>query len=295
MATIFSATSLEALALIITHYNTLVPSAKQLNATDFVFAPPMVNPRPDSVKNTLLVAHPRATSGKYGAVRLHYNRMNLSENILAGMGKAASEVLSAQAFVAHLNTRLNVQMSVDDFAPFTLPPYQDGLQFTVTLTAHPHAYLWQGSAVVNMSYAGDQVVTQYFTSVLYAAEVSDAMGLHLPSLVKASIGSQLVDEFSLDAPTLVGGDLEETVAYEGLFIGGENLYRLAAPRIVAGEMREEIVYQVYMPTSGDVYTITRPTINAGTLVVSINYITYTPVSSDAYTLQQPKINSGTLT
>ena len=295
MAIIFSATSPEALALIVAHYNALVPAAKHLSVTDFVFDAPVVDPRPNSPKNTLLVARPLATSGKYGAVRLHYNRMALSQNIQPTMGKAISQVLSAQAFIAHLNTQLNVAMSAEDFEPFSLPPYEDGLQFTVTLTAKPNAYLWQGSASVNMSYAGEEVVTQYFTSVLYATEVSDALTIQTPRVVQASAGQQLADDFVLASPTLEGGTLEETVAYEGVEPAADNVFKLALARITAGVLREEIVYKDYVPSAGDALTLSSPTLLGGSLTDVINYIDYDVVGSDALTFQQPKINSGTLT
>lgn len=96
-------------------YNQGLPVEKQINDTDFVYDAPLAHtPDATSAKNTLLIARPIATSGKYGLIRIYYDRIDVS-NLPAHPGVARDGNTTRADVINAINTYYGINLTTNDY------------------------------------------------------------------------------------------------------------------------------------------------------------------------------------
>lgn len=103
------------LASIINAYNTGLPVIMQLDETNYVFeALPLANASPDFIKNTVLKAHPKVLSGKYGVAQIFYDRINLG-NLVINIGYDSAVHHTLSDIVPLINIALGIDIQPTDY------------------------------------------------------------------------------------------------------------------------------------------------------------------------------------
>lgn len=149
--------------------------------------------------------------------------------------------------------------------------------------------------IIGILAAGRQQSTsEYFTTVLYPFESTDALAVNQTSLIegpntfarespKVSIPTE---DTSISLPTIVSGFLREIVVTVDY-----NQERLAVnhPKITKGELTETLKYTI----NPEAVSISLPTITAGSLTDIVVRVDYAG-GAEPLSIKHPSIISGTL-
>jgi hypothetical protein len=103
------------LAAIIDAYNLNLPISQQIGEINYVFDTiPVANPSIDFSKNTLIKAHAKALSGKYGVKSIFYDRVNLSLLPSVIVYDALAQI-NISDIVSLINANLGINLTTNDY------------------------------------------------------------------------------------------------------------------------------------------------------------------------------------
>jgi hypothetical protein len=137
-------TTQEALSVIVNQYNHGKASNLQINDTDYVFLPPVINTDVANVGDTLLHVKHHPKTGKIGGINLYYNRINLSEITTEVIVKKGSFTLISQ-IISSINDALGLNLTAADYVDASILPVG-----SFTIQAASNSILFKNSLTITL-------------------------------------------------------------------------------------------------------------------------------------------------